>query len=84
AKLSASIAGVLAHGGRIDVPSGADAVDVACGAMWDAIRADLGILAGTISTLKSADDRVRALRDCSALWVGDVPRWATTQQGAYT
>jgi hypothetical protein len=80
AKLSASIAGVLAHAGRVDVPSGAAAVDVACVAMWDAIRADIPVLAGTSSTLKGADDRVLALRDCSPLWVGDVPRWVTTQQ----
>src|SRR6185503_4319418 len=46
AKLSASIAAVLAHAGRVKVPPGADAVDVACVAMWDAIRADIPVLAG--------------------------------------
>jgi hypothetical protein len=80
AKLSASIAGVLAHAGRIDAPAGADAVDVACLAMWDAIRADIRALAGASSSLESAEDRSLALRECAPLWVGDVPRWVTSQQ----
>ena len=78
AKLSASIAGVLAHAGRIDVPPGADAVDVACVAMWDAIRADIPVLAGGTSDFKNAKERVQALRACAALWVGSASGWATT------
>ena len=77
AKLSASIAAVLAHAGRVDVPPGADAVDVACVAMWDAIRADIPFLAGGRSDFKNAEDRVRALRDCAAFWVGRAPGWAS-------
>jgi hypothetical protein len=76
AKLSASIAAVLAHAGRVKVPPGADPVDVACVAMWDAIRADIPVLADGASDFKNAEDRVQALRDCSALWVGGVPSWA--------
>ena len=76
AKLSASIAAVLAHAGRVDVPPGADAVDVACVAIWDAIRADIPVLAGGQSDFKNAEDRVRALRDCAPFWVGRAPDWA--------
>lgn len=76
AKLSASVAGVLAHAGRVDVPPGADAVDIACVAMWDAMRADIRVLAGGPPDFKHAQDRVRALRDCAALWVGSAPSWA--------
>ncbi|NUP06286.1 MAG: hypothetical protein HOW73_09535 [Polyangiaceae bacterium] len=80
AKLSASIAAVLAHAGRIDVAPGSSALDVACVAMWDAIRADIPVLAEASSTVEGADDRVRALRDCSPLWVGDVPRWVDVRR----
>jgi len=76
AKLSASIAAVLAHAGRVDVPPGVDAVDAACVAMWDAIRADIPVLAGRQADLKNAEDRVRALRDCAPFWVGRAPDWA--------
>jgi hypothetical protein len=76
AKLSASIAAVLAHAGRVDVPPGVDAVDAACVAMWDAIRADIPVLAGRQADLKNAEDRVRALRDCAPFWVGSAPGWA--------
>jgi hypothetical protein len=79
AKYSASIAGVLAHAGRVVVPSGVSAVDAACVAMWDAIRADISVLAGASSALENADDRVRALRECAAQWAGGVPVWVTRQ-----
>ena len=78
-KLSASIAGVLAHAGRVAVPHGQDAVDVACVAMWDAIRADIPILAAKTAQFQNAEDPVGALRDCATLWVGGVPNWATTR-----
>jgi hypothetical protein len=81
AKLSTAIAGVLAHAGRVvDVPVGATAADVACVAMWDAIRSDMRLLAHTNPALEGAEDRVLALRECSPLWVGAVPRWVTAQQ----
>lgn len=76
AKLSASVAGVLAHAGRVDVPAGADAVDVACVAMWNATRADIPVLADGAFDFKNAKDRVRVLRDRAPLWVGGAPDWA--------
>lgn len=63
AKLSASIAGVLAHAGRIKVPRGQDPVAVACVAIWDVIRADIPRLAVATSEIEIAKKRVRALRE---------------------
>src|ERR1041384_6087854 len=79
AKLSGSIAGVLAHAGRVDVEAGADPVDVACTAIWDAIHADVSVVAAASARLKGASTRVQALRDCAPLWLGEVPQWATTR-----
>jgi len=79
AKLSASIAGVLAHAGRVDVQAGGDPVDVACTAMWNAIRADVAVIVGASARLKSAQNRVQALHECAPLWLDGVPRWVTTQ-----
>jgi len=76
AKLSASVAGVLAHAGRIRVPTGQDPVDVACVAMWDAIRADIPMLAAVTSELETATSRVQALRELAPLWPGRAPAWA--------
>lgn len=78
AKFSASIAALLAHAGRVRAPRGADAIDVACIAMWDAIRSDITALTGASSELESAKDRVRAVRDCAPFWVGRAPSWAKT------
>jgi hypothetical protein len=77
AKLAASIPAVLAHAGRIVVPIGEDAVDVACVAMWDAIRADLPAVAVSLGTIAEASDRVRALRDCASFWADGAPDWAS-------
>ena len=76
AKLSASIPAVMAHAGRIVVPAG-DAVEVACLAIWGAIRADVPAVAARLSDIAEARDRVLALRDCSAFWVDKVPDWAS-------
>lgn len=77
AKLSASIAGVLAHAGRVRVPSGKDPVDIACVAIWDAIRADIPAVAAASPELEVASDRIRGLREHAALWVGPPPDWAS-------
>lgn len=76
AKLSASIAGVLAHAGRVRVPTGKDPVAIACVAMWDAIRADIPAVAAASSELEIARDRIGALREHAALWVDRPPDWA--------
>ena len=77
AKLSASIAAVLGHAGRVRVPTGKDPVAVACVAIWDAIRADITSVAAASADLEIAKDRIRALREHAALWVGRPPRWAS-------
>ena len=74
---SASIAGVLAHAGRVVVPIGKDPVEVACLAMWDAIRADIPVVATVASDLETAKHRVAALRKCAPLWFDGMPDWAT-------
>jgi hypothetical protein len=76
AKLSASIAAVLAHAGRVRVRKGEDPVDVACLAIWDAIRADIKALAEGTLELEVATDRLGALRTHAPLWVGGRPAWA--------
>jgi hypothetical protein len=75
AKLSASVAGVLAHAGRVRVATGNDPVAVACVAMWDAIRADIPVLAAVTSELGTAANRVQALRELAPLWPGRAPAW---------
>lgn len=77
AKMSASIAGVLAHAGRVRVATGEDPVAIACVAIWDAIRADITAVAGAIPELEVASDRIRALREHAALWVDGPPDWAS-------
>jgi hypothetical protein len=75
AKLSASIPAVLAHAGRVAAPKGKDPVDVACVAVWDAIRADIATIAAAMPELAAAQakNRVRALREHAPLWVGPTP-----------
>jgi hypothetical protein len=65
-----SIGAVLAHAGRVTAPRGADAVDFACDAMWDAIRADVAALAGA-----AHDTTPVALRALAPLWPRGKPRW---------
>jgi len=77
AKLSASIPAILAHAGRIEVPSGSSAVDVACVTVWDAIRADIAAVANAVPAIERAEDRVLALTKCAPLWPGEVPAWVT-------
>jgi hypothetical protein len=77
AKLSASIAGVLAHAERSVVPVGEDPVEVACLAIWNAIRADIPTVAAAASELNTAKDRVAALRKCAPLSGGGIPDWAS-------
>lgn len=80
AKLSASIAAVLAHAGRVVAPAGADPVDAACTAMWETIRTDIPLVAGALSEVEHAQDRIGALRNRGPLWVGEVPDWVATQR----
>lgn len=79
AKLSASIPGVLAHAGRTTAPVGEDPVDTACIPMWDAIRADVPIVAESTAKIESSDDPIASLRDCAPLWPGPVPEWVPQQ-----
>jgi hypothetical protein len=82
AKLSASIAAILAHAKRIVVPSGQDPVDVACLAIWNSIRADIPAVAVATAELEAAKDRIAALRKCAPLWVGRTPAWASCKKKA--
>jgi hypothetical protein len=77
AKLSASIPAVLAHAKRIIAPPGQDPVEVACLAIWNAIRADIPSVAVATSELETAKDRIGSLRRCAPLWVGRTPTWAS-------
>jgi hypothetical protein len=70
AKYSASIAALLAHGGRVKVGKGKDPVEVACLAMWGAIRADIAIMATAPAKLDA-----RAVRALAPLWPGKTPAW---------
>jgi len=76
AKLSASIAAILAHAGRVKVPRQQDPVELACVEMWDAIRADISTIATASTKIESARNPVRALRESSSLWPGVMPKWA--------
>jgi hypothetical protein len=71
AKQSASIPALLAHAGRIRARGG-DAVDVACAAVWNAIRADVARVAGAGETLRD----LPAVRAAWPLWPGRTPAWA--------
>ena len=75
AKLSASIPAVWAHAGRVKVPKGAHAVDLACTTMWEAIRGDIGPLAAVGVALERARNPVQALRNFAPLWPGERPPW---------
>jgi len=83
AKLSGSIPAVWAHAGRVDVrvPKGTSSVDVVAEATWSAIRADIARVAAGVTTIESADDRVRALRDLGSPWEGTQPAWAIPPTG---
>ncbi len=76
AKQSASIPAVLAHAGCVPTQPGADPVDVACLAIWNAIREDVAIVAANTPALETADQRLVMLRDCAPLWLGSTPEWA--------
>ncbi len=75
AKLSASIPAVWAHAGRVRAPAGVDPVDLACDAVWDAIRADIEPVAAHTADIEHAKDRVKALRAVAPSWRGRAPRW---------
>lgn len=77
AKLSASLPAVLAHAGRVGGSSGGDAVDAACLATWDAIRADIVVVAGVSHSLGDARDSIGTLREVAPLWPNGAPDWAT-------
>jgi hypothetical protein len=72
AKYSASIGALHAHAGRVRASGGKHPVDVACEAIWGAIRADIAALAAAPAKLDA-----RALRALAPLWPGRVPAWAT-------
>jgi hypothetical protein len=75
AKMSGSIAAILAHANRVVVPPGDDPVEVACLTMWNAIRADIPTVASVISEVEVAKDRVDSLRKCSPFWIDGQPTW---------
>jgi hypothetical protein len=72
AKYAASIAALHGHAGRVKVAKSKDAVEIASLAMWDAIRADLPLLAAAGDKLDA-----RALRVLAPLWPKRPPAWAT-------
>ncbi len=82
AKLSASIAAVLAHAGRAPAPRGKDPVEVAAGAIWAAIRADIPVLAARASEVEAASDPVAALRELAPLWPAGTPTWVPVERAA--
>ncbi len=75
AKMSGSIAGVLAHANRVLVRPGDDPVEVACVTIWNSIRADIPTVASFISEVEVAQDRVDSLRKVAPLWVDRQPVW---------
>jgi hypothetical protein len=76
AKMSSGVPAVLAHAGRIKVPKGKDPVEVACVAIWDAIRADISAVAAAVTKIETAKNPVKALGDCAPLWPQGAPGWA--------
>ncbi len=72
AKYAASIAAVLAHAGRVKVGKGKDPVETAALAMWDAIRADLPVVAAAPVRLDA-----RGVRALAPLWPRRTPAWAS-------
>lgn len=72
AKYAASIAAVLAHAGRVRVAGGKDPVEVACTTMWDAIRADIPVVAAAPARLDA-----RGVRALAPLWPRRTPAWAS-------
>jgi hypothetical protein len=86
-----ALAGVLAHAGRVHAPRGKDPVELACVAMWTAIRADIVAVASVVSVASGSKARfgaaesveargmrkaVEALRACAPLWPDGAPTWA--------
>ena len=76
AKLSASIPGVLANAGRVPLPRVGSAVEVACVEAWDAIRAEVSLMAEGPPRVEASRDRLDALRTLAPLWPAGVPAWA--------
>ncbi|HUQ08452.1 MAG TPA: hypothetical protein VM261_38440 [Kofleriaceae bacterium] len=72
AKYAASIAALHAHAGRVKVGKGKDPVEVAARAMWDAIRADLPVVAASGAKLTAG-----SVRKLAPLWPAKPPTWAT-------
>lgn len=77
AKMTGSIAGVLAHAGRVPASMGVDPVELACTTTWSAIRADIAVVAAARTSLGS----VRALRELAPLWADGVPTWVPEGDG---
>ena len=78
AKLSAAIAAVWAHAGRVAAGAdGTDAVTLACTTTWAEIRRDIAPLAALAPSLEASEGRVEALRELAPLWTGVAPSWAT-------
>jgi len=82
AKMSGSIAGVLAHAGRVPVSRGEEAVELACTTLWSAIRADIPVIAAATPALETARTRVAALRELAPLWVDRAPAWVRARGGS--
>lgn len=76
AKQSASIAAVLAQAGRVGGCGERDAVEVACLATWEAMRADVLFLERVTERLDDAGDAIAALRAVAPLWPSGAPTWA--------
>jgi hypothetical protein len=62
AKHAGSIPAILANAGRRTAPAGQDVVDFACTQFWDARRADVARVVEHRDALRSAPDRLAALR----------------------
>lgn len=77
AKLSASIPAVLAHAGLIAATPGGDAVTQAATAIWDAIRADLPVIAGLAPGRRLNPAKLKSL---GPLWPGGQPSWVPARQ----
>ena len=85
AKLAGSIPAVLAHAGRVPARAGQSPVDLAAGAAWAAMRADVAAIAAAAPAIVAARAPVRALAAVAPLWPGGTPAWATARaRGAGT
>jgi hypothetical protein len=72
AKYSASIAALHAHAGRVKVTTGKDPVEAAALAIWDAIRADIAVVAAAAPGKLDA----KGVRNLAPLWPAKAPAWA--------